>query len=224
MSHLAHELGISSELGFYDVYSIDEPDLLAYIPRPVYALLAIVPPEVYGKVRHKEANARAYEGSGDKEPVIWFKQTIRHACGLIGLLHSVSNGGAKQYIRTESTLDNLLTEAVPLKPTPRANLLYESSILVAVHRSAAQLGDTKAPPAEDESDQHFISFVKADDGHLWELEGGWNGPLDRGELDPNEDALSEKALRLGFGAFLKEAQDEGGDLRFSLVALAAKAD
>ncbi|MCJ1397819.1 hypothetical protein MMC11_001015 [Xylographa trunciseda] len=224
MSHLAHELGVSSELGFYDIYSIDDPDLLAYIPRPVYALLATVNAEIYRKARHKEPAATAYEGSGDEEPIIWFRQTIRHACGLIGLLHSVSNGGAKRYIQPESTLEKLLKEAVPLKPTARAKLLYDSQALVAAHRSAAQIGDTEAPPAEDESYHHFISFVKADDGHLWELEGGWNGPLDRGELGPDEDVLSEKALRLGIGAFLKEAQDEGADLRFSLVALAPKDD
>ncbi|MCJ1384997.1 hypothetical protein MMC17_008115 [Xylographa soralifera] len=224
MSHLAHELGVSSELGFYDVYSIDDPDLLSYIPGPVYALLAIVPPKVYWKARQKESETTAYEGSGDKEPVIWFRQTIRHACGLIGLLHSLSNGGAKQYIQTESTLDKLLKEAIPLKPTPRASLLYESEALVAAHRSAAQIGDTEAPPAVDESNHHFISFVKADDGHLWELEGGWKGPLDRGELGPDEDVLSEEALRLGIGAFLKEAQGEEENLRFSLVALAPKYD
>ena len=223
MSQLAHELGVSSELGFYDVYSINDPDLLACIPRPVYALLAIVPDKIYRKSRHKEPKTTAYEGSGDKEPVIWFRQTIRHACGLMGLLHSVSNGGAKQYIQAQSTLDKLLKEAIPLEPTQRASLIYNSEALVAAHKSAAQLGDTVAPPAEDENNQHFISFVKANDGHLWELEGGWTGPLDRGELGPDEDVLSEEALRLGIGAFLKEAQDEG-DLMFSLVALAAKND
>ena len=222
MAHLAQELGVSSKLGFYDVYSIDDHDLLAYIPRPVYALLFTCPAAIYWKARNKESNTTAYEGSGDNEPIIWFKQIIRHACGLIGLLHSVSNGGARRYIEPGSILENLLKEAVPLKPIPRANLLYESQALVAAHRSAAQKGDTEAPPAEAESCHHFISFVKADDGHLWELEGGWKGPLDRGELDSEEDVLSERALQVGIRSFLKEAQDKGGELRFSLVALAPK--
>ncbi|KAI9875043.1 MAG: ubiquitinyl hydrolase 1 [Pleopsidium flavum] len=34
MSHLVHQLGISPKLGFYDVYSIDDPELLALIPAP----------------------------------------------------------------------------------------------------------------------------------------------------------------------------------------------
>lgn len=223
MSHLAHELGISSDLGFYDVYTIDEPDLLAFIPRPAYALLFICPAEIYYKARDKEQNTSVYDGSGEKEPVIWFKQTIRHACGLIGLLHGLSNGGAKQYIKAGSDLENLLKDAVPLKPLARANLLYDSRALEMAHRSAAQKGDTTAPPAEDENNQHFICFVKGDDGHLWELEGGWKGPLDRGALTADEDALSERALQLGVRAFLKEAQG-GGNLNFSLVALAPKID
>ena len=58
-------------------------------------------------------------------------------------------------------------------------------------------------------------------GHLWELDGGRKGPLDRGMLDDSEDVLSEKALELGVKAFLKrEEKGSNGDLRFSCVALA----
>jgi len=42
MNQLATKLGLSSELQFYDVYSLDELELLAYIPRPVLALLVII--------------------------------------------------------------------------------------------------------------------------------------------------------------------------------------
>ncbi|TKA36247.1 hypothetical protein B0A49_13742, partial [Cryomyces minteri] len=43
MSSLVHKLGLSSKLGFQDVFSIDDPDLLAFVPRPAYALLLIFP-------------------------------------------------------------------------------------------------------------------------------------------------------------------------------------
>lgn len=39
-----------------------------------------------------------YKGKGAEEPVIWYKQTIRNACGLIGLLHAVSNGSSRPFI------------------------------------------------------------------------------------------------------------------------------
>jgi len=72
---------------------------------------------------------------------------------------------------------------------------------------------------------HFVCFVKAKDGHLWELDGSRKGPLDRGALEEGEDALSEKALQLGVRRFLKQEERAGGkDLRFSLVALGASFD
>ena len=159
-----------------------------------------------------------YSGCGEDEPVLWFKQTIGNACGFMGLLHATSNGGAKEYIREGATLDVLLKQAVPLKPKERAELLYDSEAVEEAHMAAAQLGDTRAPPAEDENGFHFITFAKAGDGHLWELNGGMKGPVDRGALGEDEDALSEHALALGVKTFLKKAGD--GDLQFSLVALA----
>ena len=35
---LIHRLVISSDLGFYDIYSIDEPALLDMVPRPCHAV------------------------------------------------------------------------------------------------------------------------------------------------------------------------------------------
>ena len=40
-----------------------------------------------------------YHGSGPEEPVIWFRQMISGAFVLIALLHGLSNGGAKQYVK-----------------------------------------------------------------------------------------------------------------------------
>jgi ubiquitin carboxyl-terminal hydrolase L3 len=159
-SHLVQQLGVSRELGFYDIYTIDEPDDLAFILRPVYALLFICPGRVYVQARDEENDGMLdYTGSGPGEPVIWFKQTIGHACGLIGLLHGVSNGGAKQYIQPGSDLDHLLKEALPLKADGRASLLYNSTAFEVAHHSAALKGDTAAPPADDPNEFHFICFV-----------------------------------------------------------------
>lgn len=220
-----HHLGVAPTLGFYDVYSLDSPDLLAIIPRPAYAVIFICPAAVYFKARKVENDVmKAYEGSGEAEPVIWFRQTIRHACGLIGCLHAVSNGGAKAYIQPGSDLDKLLKEAVPLKQAERAQLLYDSKPIEMAHASAAQKGDTEPPPGDEENGFHFITFVKGEDGHLWELNGGMKGPVDRGVLEDGEDALSEKALNLGVRTFLGDDVMGDGDYGFSLVALAPKLD
>jgi ubiquitin carboxyl-terminal hydrolase L3 len=228
MSTLAQSLGVSPTLGFHDIYSISDPDLLSFIPRPVYALIFLCPASIYHRARDAEHNAMPeYTGSGSSEPAIWFKQTIGHACGLIALLHGLTNGGARAYITPDSTLDNILKKAVGLKPKERAQLLYDSAELETAHMAAAVKGDTVAPDASAENYQHFICFVKGEDGHLWELNGGMKGPVDRGILAEEEDALSERALELGVRTFLDllgKGGEGDGELNFSLVALAPNFD
>ncbi|EEP78836.1 conserved hypothetical protein [Uncinocarpus reesii 1704] len=222
MSHLVHHLGVSPALGFYDVYSIDDAELLSFIPRPVYGLIFICHGDVYHRARDVEEAGRSYyEGFGPEEPVLWFEQTIGNACGLMALLHCIGNGPARQFVQPESGLDQLFKAAVPLSRIDRAKLLYDSPVLEAAHRSAAQRGDTRAPNPGDKCGFHFISFVKGDDGHLWELNGGTKGPLDRGALGADEDCLSENALNLGIRTFTGKKSEAGeGDFGFSLVALA----
>ncbi|WEW55935.1 cysteine-type deubiquitinase [Emydomyces testavorans] len=222
MSHLIHHLGVSPKLGFYDVYSIDDQELLSFIPRPVYGLIFICHGDVYHRARDaEEALMKDYEGSGPHEPVLWFKQTIGNACGLMALLHCISNGPARQYIQPGSDLDKLLEAAVPLSRMDRAKLLYDSPALEAAHRSAAQRGDTQAPTPGEKCGFHFISFVKGDDGRLWELNGSMKGPVSRGALGADEDCLSEHALDLGVRTFIGKKSEAGeADFGFSLVALA----
>lgn len=227
MSSLLHKLGLSKTLAFHDVYSIDDPSLLEFVPRPAHALLLVFPvSETYEKFRHEEDSGKAeYHGSGPGEEVIWYKQTIGNACGLIGLLHGVSNGQARSYITESSSLAKLLDDAVPLEPVQRANLLYESQDLEAAHQGAASTGDTSAPSADDSVDLHYVCFVKSKNGHLWEMDGRRKGPLDRGQLGPEDDVLSEHALEIGVRSFLKREESAGGgDLRFSLIALAQSYD
>ena len=222
MSHLIHQLGLPTTFGFSDVFSIDEPDLLAFVPRPSHALLLVFPvSRTYEASRvHEDSSLPEYSGSGPSEPVTWFKQTIRNACGLIGLLHAVSNGEPRSQVIPGSDLDGLLREAKPLKPLARADLLYESKALESAHADAARLGDTQAPEAEDSVDLHFVAFVKGVDGRLWELDGRRKGPLERARLSEDEDALSDRALDFGVRRFLKTETAGGNpDLRFSLVSL-----
>jgi ubiquitin carboxyl-terminal hydrolase L3 len=106
MSNLLHNIGLSQKVSFHDVFSIDEPELLAFVPRPALALLLVFPVnDTYENFRRKEdAALQEYSGSGSGEKVQWFKQTIRNACGLIGLLHGVSNGGARGFVGKSKTI------------------------------------------------------------------------------------------------------------------------
>ncbi|EGS21430.1 ubiquitin carboxyl-terminal hydrolase-like protein [Thermochaetoides thermophila DSM 1495] len=219
LTSLLHNLGLSSALAIHDVYSLTDPSLLAFIPRPAYALLLVFPlTKAYEEHRVKEDAERPdYEGKGEGEPVVWFPQTIRNACGLIGLLHAASNGAVRDFVVPGSDLERIIKSAEPLGPRERAKLLETDETLAKAHRDVAVQGDTAAPRAEEDVDLHFVCFVKGKDGGLWEMDGRRKGPIRRGDLEEGEDVLSERALELGPRKFLER---EGEDLRFSCVALA----
>ncbi|KUJ06385.1 ubiquitin carboxyl-terminal hydrolase [Mollisia scopiformis] len=226
MTPLAHKLGLSQDFEFYDVYSLTEPSLLSMIPRPVLALLVIIPWTLAWHENRvaEDADKGVYEGKGEEEPVVWFTQTIGHACGSIGLTHCLMNGPAKEHISPGSIMARLREQAIPLGMADRAKVLYDSKEFEDEHQSVADVGDTAPPATEDEerSGGHFVAFVK-EGGRLWELEGSRKGPLDRGPLGEDEDVLSEKAIAMGLGRVIELVKNAGGnDLRFSCIALAAK--
>ncbi|KAI0437310.1 putative ubiquitin carboxyl-terminal hydrolase [Xylaria telfairii] len=223
MTSLLRKLGLSTALQVHDVYSITEPELLAFIPRPALALLLVFPVSAaYESSRLAEdAGVNEYAGKGEGEPVVWWKQTIRNACGLMGLLHAVANGPARGFIEQDTPLSTLLSQSIPLPPTERSALLEKTPALASAHHEAASQGQTAAPDAQDSVDLHYVCFVKTDNGTLWELDGRRKGPIARGQLGADEDVLSEKALLWGPLKFLERG---GGDMRFSCVALAGSSD
>lgn len=227
MDQLAAKLGLSSSLRFYDVYSLDDPELLAYIPRPALALLVIIPLTAAWDQNRKaeDKDKGVYTGCGLDEPVIWFKQTIGHACGSIGLLHSLINGPAVDYIKPDSDLASIRRQAIPLAMEERAEMLYNNEAFEIAHKSVQEAGDSHFDSSLERNGGHFVSFVKSG-GKLWELEGSRKGPLERGDLNDDEDVLSPRALDMGIKRIIKLNASRGGggeELRFSCVALAQKA-
>lgn len=99
-TELAHSLGLSPELEFHDVFSLEEPDLLSLIPRPALALVLVFPtsPNHEADLQQLDRQTPEYSKSGSDEDVVWFKQTIHNACGLYGILHAVTNGAARDFI------------------------------------------------------------------------------------------------------------------------------
>ena len=82
----------------------------------MHALLVILPltPAWNANRLSEDQDMPDYAGNGPEEPVIWFKQTIGHACGSIGLLHCALNGGAAKFIEKGSFLEKLKEDVLPL--------------------------------------------------------------------------------------------------------------
>jgi hypothetical protein len=96
-TELIHNLGASESLQFQDVYSIDDPELLAFVPKPVYALILILPITAdYAKRIAQEDTIVDFYSHNDK--ILWLSQTINNACGLYAILHAIANSDAKVLI------------------------------------------------------------------------------------------------------------------------------
>lgn len=217
LAHLCENLGVAPGLSFHDVLSTS-PDTLAWIPRPIHALVLLADRPIYQSARSAlETTIPAYNGSGSAEPVVWMKQTIGHACGLMALLHCLFNYEGGLYVAPGSELDTLRKRAIELGPVERADLLYNSKFLEDAHMEAASRGSSSAPSPADDNHHHFVGFVLKD-GQVWELNGGMNGPLLRGYLEEG-DLLSEKGLVLAVQDYL-DAAAEGGHGEMSIVAVA----
>jgi len=219
-TELIHRLGVSEVVSFQDVLSINDPELIAFIPRPVLALILVFPTSpAYEEHVAREVTSRSdYEKSGDEEEVMWFKQTINNACGLYGILHAISNGEASAFINANSNLDRLFKHCRPLKPADRAQMLEDDAELESAYKAVALQGDSEVPEdPEAEVDFHYICFVKSSkSGNLYEMDGDRKGPIDRGPLGPNDDVLSPTALT----AVKKYIErEEGRNSAFSLLAL-----
>ena len=99
-NELAHKLGLSTSLVFEDVLSLDDPELLGFLPRPAFALILVFPTtdDYEKRVQDEDAKLEEFRTSGGAGDVIFFKQTINNACGLYAILHAVCNGEARRMI------------------------------------------------------------------------------------------------------------------------------
>ncbi|PKX96924.1 ubiquitin carboxyl-terminal hydrolase isozyme L1 [Aspergillus novofumigatus IBT 16806] len=212
---------VSPILAFHDVLSVDDPELLAITPRPALALVLVFPTSSdYEKNLEEQGRLIPdhYE-TGDGENVMWYKQTINNACGLYAIFHAVSNGDARDLIIPDSHLSHLLEVCPSLNPMERARVIEDDADLEAAYKAVSLQGDSEVPEnPEDEVDFHYVCFVKSHrNGHLYELDGDRNGPIDRGLLGPNEDVLSMSGLSV-IQEFVQREKERGN--QFSLLVLA----
>lgn len=185
----------TSRFAFHDIFGLD-PELLAMVPQPVEAVLLLYPisAQVEAMKKAEDADLQESQVAEAEGETIWFKQTIRNACGTIGLLHALSNTSATKAIEKDSPLSRLLEKARTLAPIERAKLLESSKELEAAHSTTAGTGQTSAPSAADEVDLHFICFIRDRDGELVELDGNRKGPVKRGVKVETQEELLAKAV------------------------------
>lgn len=173
----------------FDLFSLEE--IPEYIPRPVHALLFVFP---------SSGTKTIYKGSRilpkDSDKVLWYPQTIPNACGTIGLLHAVSNGGLRRKVSENDFIKSLIRTAEGSSIEERAKLIEDSKELEALHAAfAGPPLEVEGSEEDVETDLHFICFVKGkskDDNHFYELDGRQEGPVQHSEIE--SDLLNAEVL------------------------------
>lgn len=211
-TQFAHHLGLDPSFSYHDVYSLDEPELLSFIPRPVQSVILLFPiTKKYEEQKIKEDETIDKDG----KEAVWFKQTIKNACGLFALLNSLSNLDSDSYV-PGTPIHDFISNSSNNEEVEQLILKLKGN----VYNDLANQGSTAAPDEQDDVNLHFISFVKKD-GNIYELDGRRPGYLKLGKVaNPDfEDLLSEKLLFDRIKEFISLA--EGDDkLKFSVMALA----
>ncbi|RNF00877.1 ubiquitin carboxyl-terminal hydrolase [Trypanosoma conorhini] len=215
-------LGVTNpKVEFCDVYGL-EPDLLGFVPRPVFAMLLLYPisPEMdAGDAKAMEMCAAEANEFVAKNDIFFSRQTVENACGTMAILHAVMNNlDCVGDLRKDSPLDYLLTVGLNKMPEGRASLIESSSELDAAHMEASVGGVTPNQAIDASIDLHFTCFVHAK-GQCVELDGRKPHPLLHGACAGNEEFVKVAAE-----AIQAKMSRDAGSLRFNIIALVHKSD
>lgn len=223
---LAQKLGLLPVVGFHDMYSLTDPDLLSFLPQPVYGVMLLFPlGKKYEEYRTQQDSLQETYDNQDSSNIVWFKQTIGNGCGLYALLHLLCNLPPGLVVRGLSC-DQLMRKVVLETPgvTQSSHLVEDLAGSIRLDDEFGLQGQTEAPAADSEVDLHFIAFIKGKDNHLYELDGRRNGPIDLGEAstaDPN--ICYEPCLVNKIQAYMDGADDDSKN-RFAMMCIAPMMD
>ncbi|KAG4305496.1 hypothetical protein PORY_001052 [Pneumocystis oryctolagi] len=208
------ELGISKDLKFYEIFSLDDSYISEFVSRPVYSLVFVFPVIELNKNDNLGPKTLFIKNN---QNILWCKQTINNSCGTIALLHASCNGDARNFIVPGSLLSNILNEIQDLDIFSRSKFIESSLQLEAIHAKFASQGTTLVQNSSDDIPFHYICITKSSkDGHLYELDGrNPLGPIDHGILKDN-DLLGDQSIQI----IKKYIDRRKNEFRFSLCALA----
>lgn len=211
MNKFLQGMGVPSSASVTDVYGLD-PELLAMVPTPVYALLLLYPltekSEEFATQQGSEVESKGQEVSGD---VYYMKQFVGNACGTVALMHAIANNSSKIDL-ADGALKTFLEKTKDMDPEARGHALEEDDSISAVHEECATEGQTEAPDREKKLDTHFIALVNVD-GHIYELDGRKKFPINHGAT--SEDSFLQDGAKV-----LKGFMDrDSTETRFAVVAL-----
>ncbi|KAL8928409.1 MAG: hypothetical protein Q9172_000895 [Xanthocarpia lactea] len=200
-----------------EVVSLD-PDMLAYLPRPVYGLIFLF--------KWREEDPDKQEPSCPEG--IWFaNQTVNNACASVALLNIVNN---IPELKLGEHLQQFKEFTLDFTPALRGDAIGNFEFVKTIHNSFARKMDmlnadlqlkndassrkkSKAKESdEDDAGFHFIAFVPVQ-GRVWKLDGLERQPENLGPI--SDDWVLQVAPEIE----TRMAQYEDGQIEFAILSL-----
>lgn len=213
-TEFAQKLGVSPLLDFCDIYSLDDPDLLAFLPRPIEAVVLLFPvTQEYEEFKDSESVLKP-----DYKNVVWMKQSVKNACGLYALLHALLN----------------IPEAYLVKQSPAARFKQSltagnadpielvQAIASTMYESFGNQGQTEAPAADDDVELHFVCFVKKNN-KVYELDGRREGPVVLSDSALEGDVIADDTVANRVKQYINLTTGDNA-MKFALMGLAPSMD
>lgn len=194
MNKYIYTLGVGPSVTFTEIYGVD-PDLLAMVPSPVYAVISCYPiSEAAEKHRAEEAKRIEEKGQSDSKAVWYTKQTVGNACGTVALLHAILNNKDWLSLEKGKFFSNFLEETKDMTPEQRAAALENNTDIEVQHHAVASDAEAKSDVTTAmNTNLHFNAFVCVDN-KLWELDGRKKTPICHGET--TQETLLQDAVNV----------------------------
>jgi hypothetical protein len=123
LNTFARGIGLPDTVAFTDCFGL-EPDLLGFLPQPVYAIVLLFPFDNEAICNAKREQAEQLAGA--EQPSVncfWMEQSIGNACGTIAVVHSICNNLHRFKLQPGSLLERYAAIARNLSPADRGYLL-----------------------------------------------------------------------------------------------------
>jgi len=213
MTKYLRAIGVGAPVNCCDVYGFDD-ELLAFLPRPVYAILFVFPDyRKFDQLYRHVYEDMIKQGATVQPGMFFMKQHIDNACGTFALIHALANNRHQIAIDPNGPLAHFLAGAEPLSPDARSDYLAKQTDMAGAHAECSDGGETENT---EHTEHHFLCFTLFN-GHVWEIDSRAPVPRARG-------ATTESTFLHDVGVVVREyTQAVDGNISFSAIALVGSA-
>merc|ERR1712154_468305 len=192
LTGFCHKMGVSPDFEVVDIWGLD-PDLLAFVPQPVIAMVLLFPSRNEDGSRAREKLEVERHALSDK--IYYLKQIegLDNACGTIAMIHAILNNRALLGLEGGvSQLEKFYQDTKDMDANSRGKHLDDHQGLTTVHNSLVQEGQSGV--ISSDCVRHHFVCVTAVDQHLVELDGAYNsGPNIISKIEEGDTLLSSAA-------------------------------